>query len=519
MNKKLLTALAGGAALTFGMAGILLVAGDSLKAAIAEEETHAHTATCNIHHYNEVAPTSSTAGVKEYWICCDDPGHKVSFTAPTTGNISDATHVEGFAVEDTDERYIAPYTFPEVFKTKYAYSDGVTFADGKVTAASGSLYFKGSVLREAYSLGYTHMRFHSKAEGDEAVQVLGTQDNWKNYYKRYANDNDNRYWLKSFSDNNAGLLVQGKNSSDVLVASSLTLSDFHLYKSSITESWGNGTKTGGYQLIQDANKYVAFEDGELVADNCGAGKYALAIEIPTSLIGSTQFEGNGTWWREFCVKKLASGIETPDGEDSLVINGKSEDERPYYFVNSDGNQRISSDGFISPCYNHTNDKYGLYINQYNIGSLSIGWPTSAAYALRINYDFLVDNGDKTAGIEYLLNPLARTADGMDQIELLNITAPATEHRLPIVMRYSDQHKGVKLNFVSSVEPASNMGVMNIGRKAWQSFPKFTKNEDDGLYYSSVTINYTDEKIGAALILRWAEAVTNGTFKIQYSWVD
>ena len=132
---------------------------------------------------------------------------------------------------------------------------------------------------------------------------------------------------------------------------------------------------------------------------------------------------------------------------------------------------------------------------------------------------MVDNGDKTAGIEYLLNPLARTADGMDQIELLNITAPATAHRLPIVMRYSDQHKGVKLIFVSSVEPASDMGVMNIGRKAWQSFPKFTKNEDDGLYYSSVTINYTDEKIGAALILRWAKAVTNGTFKIQYSWVD
>ncbi len=519
MNKKLLTALAGGVALTFGVAGILLVAGDSLKAAIAEEETHVHTATCNIHHYAEIAPTSAKAGVKEYWICCDDPGHKVVFAAPTIGNISDAAHGEGFAVEDTDDRYIAPYTFPEVFMTKYAYSDGVTFADGKATAASGSLYFKGSVLKEAYSLGYTHMRFHSKAEGDDAVQVLGTQDDWKNYSKRYADDNDNRYWLKSFSDNNAGLKIDSQNSDGNHVNTTLTLSDFHLYKSSVTESWGGGDMTS-WKGTAAANRYIAYEDGELVADNAGGNNYNGLIEIPAELMGS-KADYTKPEYRAFYVKVLAQGYSSGVGANDRVVIGNN-DNTPvgYSFSRTSGSGETptqTADGFISPLYGGFASNVGLNYDAYHDGALSIGLDYTGAIAIRLNYDFKV--AWVQDGITYSVLPLANTADGDMRLSLTNINYSGTAaSQMNVPLPKSVNHKGIKLKMFTATKPASNFALYNYAITA--KLVAFSVPEPaDGLY--TIDAGEIALSAGCAIVVRFdtSETLTNASITFQYSWID
>lgn len=234
MNKKFLAVGAGLAVLALS-ATFVLSMGKTGATTLAGELTHTHGSSWTIHHYAQADPTSEKSGVKEYWICCSDPTHAVSYSNPGVGNISDATHGEDFAIDSSDGRYIAPYTFPEVFSSQMAYDTPVTIADGKVTSPTGTAHIKASVLKDAYEHGYTHMRFHAKTDSSEVTNVLGTQDTWQSYSKRYRNDQDNRYWLKSFSEASEGLKIDSLNLGDH-VDINLTLSDFAIFKSSFTES-------------------------------------------------------------------------------------------------------------------------------------------------------------------------------------------------------------------------------------------------------------------------------------------
>jgi len=63
-------------------------------------------------HYNEVAPTFTTTGSKEYWISCDDPTHTPRFTQPATGTINAAQDpAAGFAegLATNDPRFLEKY--------------------------------------------------------------------------------------------------------------------------------------------------------------------------------------------------------------------------------------------------------------------------------------------------------------------------------------------------------------------------------------------------------------------------
>ncbi len=522
MQKKFLTIVAVGSVLGIAAAGVTASVGASLKTH-AEESSHVHSSSCAIHHYAQVDPTSKSNGVKEYWICCNDPAHTVSFSAPSTGVITDATHGSDFAIEEDDLRYIAPYTFPEVFSTPYAYSTSVTIEDGVVTSSTGNLKFKNTVLSEAYEAGYTHFRFHSKAESDDAVQVLGTQDNWKNYYKRYADDNDNRYWLKSFKENNAGLKLDAQNSGGSSVTTNLSISDFHLYKSSVTESWGGGQMTT-WAATAEANRYIAYEDGELVADNAGGNKYNGCIEIPAELMGSkadyTKPEN-----RAFYVKILAQGYSGGvEANDRVVIGNNDNVPCGYYFARSSGSgdtPTATSDGFIAPLFGGYAGKVGLNYNNYHDGALSIGLDNPGAVAIRLNYDFKVDWVE--SGITYDVLPLANTAEGDMRLALNNINYSGTSKpQMNVPLPKSVNHKGIKLKMVSTAKPASNFAILSCAVKTgiW-SLPSVPEAVDGVYTIDAGDVLFNESDPGCAIIVRFdkSETLVDDSITFQYSWID
>lgn len=523
MNKKFCAILAGGVTATiFAIAGILVSSSDALKNAIAEGVTHTHSSGCKIHHYAEVAPTLNTYGVKEYWICCDDPTHKVEFSAPTAGSVTNQNHSD-FTIDENDERYIAPYTFPEVFKTKYAYGDGsvtVTSA-GEIVSSTGSIYIKGSILKEAYSLGYTHMRFHSKADSSDAAQICGTQDTWSTYFRRYDNDNDNRYWLKSFHDANQGLNIASQNASGGAVITNLTLSDFHLYKSATTESWSTGSMTN-WTNTQANHTYIAYEDGELVADNVGDNNSTSAIEIPESLMGSDKsaYHPKGVG-RAFYVKQLASGYSSADHTSyRIVVGDESNSAVGYNFKKTDGTEKKTTDGFVMPVLGGYASEFGLYTDKYHAGALSIGFDYPAAFAIRINYDFVASyaSGEVT---NYDLIPLANSADGNMRLSVDNITTTAA-CQMNILLPKSTSYTGIKLKIISTAEPSIQFRAMDYtATKAniWWPFAGTLTPTDEGTYEASNSnLTFKTDNPGCAIIVVYSAALTNAKVIFEYSWI-
>ena len=525
--------LSGTFATAFAVAGALASSGGGgFKTVIAEGDTHTHTASCEIHHYAEVAPTASTSGVKEYWICCNDATHQVEFSAPTTGNVSDLTHSD-FTVAENDARYIAPYTFPEVFKTKYAYTDGsVTIGStGEVVSSTGSIYIKGSIIKEAYSAGYTHMRFHSKADSPDAVQVLGMQDTWDKYFKRYVNDNDNRYWLKSFSDANQGLSIASQNAAGSNVTTNLTLSDFHLYKSSVTESWSTGSigeagAKGSWPGTAACNTYIAYEDGELVADNAGGDNNNTAIEIPESLMGSSSsvYDDSTSKARAFYVKQLASGYSNgANTETRVVLPNASNTAVGYEFKNTiDSSEKKTADGFVSPLYGGFAATFGLNDGNYKDGALSIGFDHPAAFAIRINYDFNVAWHDGTSKLtNYDIVPLANTSDGKMRLSIDNLTTCAAGAQFNIKLPKSASYKGINLKITSTVLPGDNFHLMDLAISKDLNWPWNDTNKQknaEGLYVADIGDITFEEGKGCSIIASVAEAVADGTICFEYSWI-
>ena len=508
MKNKKMTLVASALAVSGVLAGIALAA-NGVSSIIAEENTHSHTANCSIHHYAAISPTASKAGVKEYWICCNDPMHTVSFEAPATGDITDATHPADFAVAEDDERYVAPYTFPEVFSTPWAYDTKVTIEEGKVKSQTNTIHIKGSVLKEAYSLGYTHFKFHSYGDGEDVTQVAGTQDSWQKYYKRYANNNDNRFWLKSFHDENQGLNLSAQTANEANASGTLTLSNFELFKSSVTESWGNGSLTD-FNALQDANKYIAYEHGELVFDNVGGNDYSQVGEIPASVMGEKEI-GKGT--RMIAVKILAEGIR--GSNDRIVLNNLSGKAVGYYFKQNGTTESLTPDGFYRPYYGGFAGTPGIMNDQITQGALSIGLDKGAAIAVRINYDFTVAWAE-SAVTKYEETPLANSSDNAKfRYALTNLNFPSTGNQFNVLMPNSVDHKGINVTMTSTVQPASNFVVMNLALNANNFFPKFEKEGD--VYKATINAEFPDT--GAAFILRFAEAAENGSFTFEYSWID
>mgnify|MGYP006956016539 CR=1 FL=1 len=518
MKKRFLALAAAGSVFGIAVTAISSSIGIAMKIN-AEEESHVHNASCQIHHYARVNPTSKTSGVKEYWICCDDFNHKVEFSAPSTGVITDATHGEGFAVEETDERYIPPYTFPEVFLTPYAYDTPVTIENGKVISNSSAIHIKASVLTEIYEAGYTHMKFHSKGTGEDTPQVLSTADNWQLYYKRYANDNDNRYWLKTFKENGMGMKVEALQADGSSSAGGLELSDFSLFKSAVTESWGGGSMTD-WATCTESNRYIAYENGELVMDNAGAGEYKQLGEIPSSLMGQDKLSEV----RAFSVKPLASGYVSGSGskENTRVCLSYNNAAYGYYFKNKEGGESVSSDGFISPSGQEGSLPFGLHKDRYDAGALSLGLDYPGALAIRVNYD--VNVAFKDQGVtSYAITPLPNDADTLWTRTALTGLAftENVSNQMNITFPNSVDHKGVNMNIIASVEPASNPAssvvIMNNAVKANLAFPKFAKQGENYVFEARKLM--FKEKEGMSFVWKTNAGATNGTITFEYSWID
>ncbi len=135
MNSKFLFISAGVSVLALGtIAGVSL--GNNVNSAFAAD--HEHTAACTIHHYAQVNPTSTTYGVKEYWVCCTN--HETMFAAPTSGTVSDATHDDKFAIASDDNRYIAPYVVPFDFSSGAISVTSTAPVVGNVGGYDGKVY-------------------------------------------------------------------------------------------------------------------------------------------------------------------------------------------------------------------------------------------------------------------------------------------------------------------------------------------------------------------------------------------
>lgn len=521
MKKRFLALAAAGS--VFGIAAAAISTSVGLAVKInAEEESHVHNASCQIHHYARVNPTSKTSGIKEYWICCNDFNHKVEFAAPSAGTITDATHGEGFAVEDTDERYIPSYTIPEVFSTPYAYETPVTIEDGKVISNSSAIKIRATVLAEAYEAGYTHMKFHSKGTADDAAQVLSIADNWQVYYKRYANDNDNRFWLKSFKDHGMGLTVNAQTSASAAATGGLELSDFNLFKSSVTESWGGGSMTD-WASCAKANRYIAYENGELVMDNAGGGMCSQMGEIPASIMGQDKL----STIRAFAVKPLAAGYVQGQGahsNDRVLVNYNG-GPLGYYFKKSTTKggvttteESVSADGFISPSGQGFLD-FGLHTDRYDAGALSFALDYPGALAIRINYDVKVDWVG--AGVKSnTITPLPNSADAVwTRTAITGITfTEGADNQMNIVFPNSSAHKGVNMTITSNVEPAANSVIMTKAINDNLAFPKFAKQGDNYVFETRNLMFKTDNP-GMSVIWRTTAAATNGNITFEYNWID
>lgn len=522
MKNKKMTLVASALAVSGILAGIVATA-SGVSAIIAEENTHSHTTSCSIHHYAAVSPTASKAGVKEYWICCNDPMHTVSFEAPTTGDITDAAHPSDFAVAEDDARYIAPYTFPEVFSTPWAYDTKVTISEGKVKSQTNTIHIKGNVLKEAYSLGYTHFKFHSYGDGEDVAQVMSTQDSWQKYYRRYANDNDNRFWLKSFYDANQGLNVSAHTTEDGDAKGTLELSNFELFKSSVTESWPTGSMTDTHYNLQDANKYIAYENGELVMDNAGSGVSSLLGAIPASLMGDPlNVEG-----RAFYVKPLAQGWSAQNPQSTnknnrVLLADKSGAPVGYNYAKNDGTKKETEDGFVSPILGGYAGAFGLYGDRYFQGDLTLGLDWPGAIAIRTNYDFYV--AYKAEGIKNSeIIPLANSVDGKMTRTSLQVTyTEGANNQINIQLPNSTKHKGMNLKMIwnDSSKPQDKVPVMDLtATKANICWPTYTKMGD---HYETQTypIIFNTEAPGACIVTK-PETVgsTPTTITFEYSWID
>lgn len=521
MKKRFLALAAAGS--VFGIAAAAISTSVGLAVKInAEEESHVHNASCQIHHYARVNPTSKTSGIKEYWICCNDFNHKVEFAAPSAGTITDATHGEGFAVEDTDERYIPSYTIPEVFSTPYAYETPVTIEDGKVISNSSAIKIRATVLAEAYEAGYTHMKFHSKGTADDAAQVLSIADgsradDWKFYSKRYASDNDNRIWLKALKENGIGLLVKAlQKDSDTASTGGLILSDFSLFKSSVTESWGGGSMNN-WAACAESNRYIAYENGELVMDNAGAGEWSQAGEIPASIMGNDAISEN----RAFAVKRLSTGIQygRTAQEGTMVAVNYNSAAFGYQFKKADGTQMISSDGFITPT---DGDGFGLHRGHYDTGALSVGLDYPGAVAIRINYDLNVAWNDPA--VSYTIAALPNSTDAVyRRVAITNATfVEAKTNQMNITFPNSTGHKGVNMKIISNVKPSESADaacvVKSLAIDANLAFPKFAQ-QDGNYVFEAKNLMFNTEKPGMAFIWRTTAAATNGNITFEYNWID
>lgn len=464
-----------------------------------------------IHHYAEVAPTSAKSGCREYWISCGS-SHAMSFTKPATGTISDATHPDGFvsALPSDDSRYIAPYTFPEVFATKYAYDTSVTIESGVVSFA-GAISIKSSVLSEAYGLGYTHFRCHSDATSDSAIGSIMGQDStlWSRYNKTYKDNQDNRFWLKSFSTSGSGLyfhVIDNTSGHSNLPSYSLSLSDFHLYKSSATESWNLGTITS-YSTNDASHAYIAYEDGELVFDNVGAGSYTTAGEIPSSVLG-TLFSGD---YRALDVKVLARDGNTPnpqgDSLDRLVmVNGTDGSAFPYFF----DSDNASSDGFLPVKFNNIAGHVGLLDGRYSTSALSIGFEGPAAFAIRLNSDYSCNWIGGMASWVY--HPQLDSSNGTHNLQMV-IAGTGDSGQLNATVPGGAGSKSIAGSLVSSAQLAG-ITIMNFACGANIAFPAGVPN-GDGTYTYDISCSAADSG-GYAFIIKYT-ATASCTITINYSF--
>ncbi len=512
MNKKFLAAGAGLAVLALS-ATFVLSMGKTGATTLAGEVTHSHGSSCIIHHYAQVDPTSEKSGVKEYWICCSDPTHTVSYSNPGVGSITDATHGDDFAIDSSDARYIAPYSFPEVFSSQMAYDTPVTIADGKVTSSTGTIKIKAGVLKDAYEHGYTHMKFHSNAESSDVTNICGIQSpTWKSYSKRYKNNQDNRFWLKSFSEAGEGLSIDSLKLLEH-INTNLTLSDFSLFKSASTETWGAGSDFGGYKTV--GSTYIAYEDGELVMDVAGNGKYLIGGEIPASIMGSTPWG-----YRSFYVKKLAYGAysddQSDDSEDLVMLprleNG-SEIESPYYLEGPNGKTQTTDDGFSNVWFakQPTRD-FGLVDNLYDAGALSVGFNNPGAYAIRLNKDFQIGWTNNASCARVV--PQKITSGGMDKVVFEGITTTSTDNQINIGFPVSTSKSGMKAKIISTAKPTANFHPYNAEASAHVLWPTFALT--DGVYVWESTYNFNE---GILWTFCFEEVVTDASVTFEYSWID
>ena len=138
MNRKHLFALMAASGLS--LSGILLInhfgETPSMVSPLAATDD-----SCTWNHYQEVAPTNEEAGCREYWVCCEH--HEHQFHAPATGTIIDAgAPSRAFikSLEESDDRYLAPFTLEKLsftlYKTHYYVKCVNTTISGNVSIPS-----------------------------------------------------------------------------------------------------------------------------------------------------------------------------------------------------------------------------------------------------------------------------------------------------------------------------------------------------------------------------------------------
>ncbi len=150
-------------------------------------------------HYEEVAPTGSSVGAKEYWVCCDC--HKHFLTEPASGTWASATHTaETLAgISNDDDRYLpslAPFARVDqssnVTVTKnedgtWTYSNktsGVLAGNAQNWGESGAFFMDatGTSYSILSAAGYKYLKFDVNFDSSVTSWNLRFGEGIRDYY-------------------------------------------------------------------------------------------------------------------------------------------------------------------------------------------------------------------------------------------------------------------------------------------------------------------------------------------------
>jgi len=307
-----------------------------------------HDSNCQWHHYNEIAPTYTKNGVKEYWICCQH--HDVTFKKPDSGSISDSTHPSGFvdtiSSGDSYGRYMKPYNQGIDFEDDYipsfisntsnVYSLSIASNQGTNNSNALAIKVKSGTYRVYFSKVFLDQMF-----SDNNVQAIFFDAKSDYVSSNFRHGNPSSNFTYEYNNANWGLELEYKTFA-------FTRAYYNSYVSSDSFLYGVAVD-GAYIYIDNirssttALSSYGFENGRMVSPTVSGYEHKVSLRFFDST-------------KEYFV---AQG--DPITSYSFDYSMKTEGNRSLKFTKSDGYISL----YLPNLYSSLADNAIIYIDVYS----------------------------------------------------------------------------------------------------------------------------------------------------------